>query len=546
LRKMLNVLKNIRLKLSVPPSAVDYNELSVYQNLLSDVTKDIKTVEGKRYFHSLLINALRQLSKKSDSQILLAYHHRRNKNQWILAKNETEAKIAVTGQLEFLSDHNTVYHFKDNDPLLSKLTFNPQGGKVKRGLVFQFFNEYDYIILSAEQNAHGLKYIEVITPLVLELKNRLELHQQQNDLKIEVHTLRTQLSQSDLKLRKTEKSLKKRVYEINNLLEISSELYSILNLDQLLNSSLLTIVGQIGCQKSFALLFDQKTNSFSRNFSKGFLETEKPKLDIEVDNILIKYLQERRRPLLIKDIQKTPDLNAIAEEFNTRQIELIAPLISSNRVRGIVGCGNKLYGSFLDASDLQIFTILVNIIAVSISNAIMYEDVKKMSFTDAMTSLNNYRYFENRLREEINRARRNKGCVSLIMLDIDFFKNYNDTLGHQAGDEALRVVGWILRNSVRDEDVVNRYGGEEFGIILPGLEKSAVHFLAERIRVKMHEHPIYKEYIQPGGSLTVSLGGASFPDDAENFENLVARADHALYQSKENGRNRFTLFQSAE
>jgi len=87
LRKMLNVLKNIRLKLSVPPSAVDYNELSVYQNLLSDVTKDIKTVEGKRYFHSLLINALRQLSKKSDSQILLAYHHRRNKNQWILAKN---------------------------------------------------------------------------------------------------------------------------------------------------------------------------------------------------------------------------------------------------------------------------------------------------------------------------------------------------------------------------------------------------------------------------------------------------------------------------
>jgi len=206
--------------------------------------------------------------------------------------------------LEFLSDHNTVYHFKDNDPLLSKLTFNPQGGKVKRGLVFQFFNEYDYIILSAEQNAHGLKYIEVITPLVVELKNRLELHQQQNDLKIEVHTLRTQLSQSDLKLRKTEKSLKKRVYEINNLLEISSELYSILNLDQLLNSSLLTIVGQIGCQKSFALLFDQKTNSFSRNFSKGFLETEKPKLDIEVDNILIKYLQERRRPLLIKDIQK--------------------------------------------------------------------------------------------------------------------------------------------------------------------------------------------------------------------------------------------------
>ena len=130
------------------------------------------------------------------------------------------------------------------------------------------------------------------------------------------------------------------------------------------------------------------------------------------------------------------------------------------------------------------------------------------------------------------------------MLDIDFFKNYNDKLGHQTGDEALRTVGWILKNTVRDGDIVNRYGGEEFAIILPGMEKSMITILAERIRAKVEEYPFYKEHVQPGGSLTVSLGGATFPTDADSFESLVKRADQALYYSKNKGRNFCTIFSS--
>jgi diguanylate cyclase (GGDEF)-like protein len=159
-----------------------------------------------------------------------------------------------------------------------------------------------------------------------------------------------------------------------------------------------------------------------------------------------------------------------------------------------------------------------------------------------MTNLNNYRYFENRLVEEINRSRRNNTCVSLLMLDIDEFKNYNDELGHQAGDEALRTVGWILKNVVRDGDIVNRYGGEEFAIILPGMEKDLISILAERIRMKIDEHPFYKQKVQPGGSLTISLGGATFPSDADDFEMLVLKADKALYHSKKSGKNRCTIF----
>jgi len=160
-----------------------------------------------------------------------------------------------------------------------------------------------------------------------------------------------------------------------------------------------------------------------------------------------------------------------------------------------------------------------------------------------MTNLHNYRSFVSRLKEEINRAKRNKANVSLIIVDIDHFKNYNDTLGHQAGDEALREVGKMLRKTVRDEDIVSRYGGEEFCIIFPGIAKEEIFNLGERIRENMEKHRFYKEKVQPLGKITISLGGSTYPDDAEGMHGLIQKADEALYQAKHLGRNRMIVTQ---
>jgi diguanylate cyclase (GGDEF)-like protein len=170
------------------------------------------------------------------------------------------------------------------------------------------------------------------------------------------------------------------------------------------------------------------------------------------------------------------------------------------------------------------------------------EDLRKISITDSLTELYNRRFFQDRLTEEIERAKRYPQSLSLIMLDIDNFKKYNDTYGHQAGDEALRITAGILRNSIRNIDVVARYGGEEFAVILPMTEASAAKDIAERIRGGVDCRYFPDEFLRSTVKLSVSLGIASFPQDADNLFDLIRNADKALYVAKVGGKNVVSLF----
>jgi len=153
-----------------------------------------------------------------------------------------------------------------------------------------------------------------------------------------------------------------------------------------------------------------------------------------------------------------------------------------------------------------------------------------------MTDLHNYRYFELRLKEEMIRHQRTKAGLSLLILDVDYFNNFNDTLGHQAGDNVLRTLGKILKETARENDIVARYGGEEFALILPAVDQEGAMVLAERIRENIEKTVFEGENIQPTGKLTVSIGEASLLDDS-TFERLVKNADVALYAAKKAGRN---------
>jgi diguanylate cyclase (GGDEF)-like protein len=177
------------------------------------------------------------------------------------------------------------------------------------------------------------------------------------------------------------------------------------------------------------------------------------------------------------------------------------------------------------------------------------EHLERLSLTDGLTGLYNIRYFSNRLKEEVARAKR-YGCVcSLLFIDIDFFKRVNDTHGHHCGDKVLKIVADILMGTsdnltvisrLRKSDIVARYGGEEFVIILPETDKKGANIVGKRIRRNVEEHEFTCNRVSV--PVTVSVGIASIPEDAESPEVLIRNADEAMYRAKQNGRNRVELF----
>lgn len=165
------------------------------------------------------------------------------------------------------------------------------------------------------------------------------------------------------------------------------------------------------------------------------------------------------------------------------------------------------------------------------------DELRQLAITDGLTGLYNYRYFKDQLQQELNRARRHDLNISLIMIDIDHFKHYNDKNGHPAGDEVLRGIARLLKDNIRNIDIAARYGGEEFSLILIETDKTSAKFVAEKIRKLVEENSFEFEGSQPDGKLTISSGVATFPEDGEDLDNLVNKADQRLYLAKQAGRN---------
>lgn len=168
------------------------------------------------------------------------------------------------------------------------------------------------------------------------------------------------------------------------------------------------------------------------------------------------------------------------------------------------------------------------------NNAIL----KNLAIRDGLTALYNHRYFQEALAVELVRSRRYTRNVSLVFMDVDYFKKYNDAHGHPDGDKVLIALSNIFRDSVRVSDIVARYGGEEFVLLLPETTKENALRLAEFIRKKVSDHPFPGRETQPLGRVTISLGVATFPQDGTDGSSLIERADKALYEAKRTGRNK--------
>lgn len=254
-------------------------------------------------------------------------------------------------------------------------------------------------------------------------------------------------------------------------------------------------------------------------------------------------------PILVQNIENDSRFGRRNRPRYSTKSFVSIPIAMDHRVIGVLNLADKVTGEIFAEEDLRVLEGVAVQATIAIERSSYYQqsqELRKISITDPLTGLLNRRYFQERLTEEVDRATRHGHPLSLIMIDIDHFKAYNDGNGHPAGDKALMLTGRALRGSIRGIDVVSRFGGEEFAVILPETRKTEAEEIGERIRREVEGLYFPGEESLPLGRLTVSLGVAGFPEDAGDLKNLIQRADQALYQAKDQGRNRIVVYGVAE
>lgn len=261
------------------------------------------------------------------------------------------------------------------------------------------------------------------------------------------------------------------------------------------------------------------------------------RIKLHRDSPLIHWLEEEGKPLLCDSIEDYPDFDKIATEertaINAAQIELLCPMLSKRRLVGILALGKKHARGYYSRDDVDLVATLSDEAAVAIENAQIYAEAQEKADTDELTGLRNHRYFQQRLNEEIDKCCQSEDVFSLLFMDLDFFKTYNDIYGHVLGDEILKETGQVIRDSIRYVDIGARYGGDEFAIILLQTHLDGAVVLAERIRQQFALLMTGK-----GIPLTCSIGIASWRTDGVTREKLIQAADSALYHAKRTGGNR--------
>jgi len=317
---------------------------------------------------------------------------------------------------------------------------------------------------------------------------------------------------------------------------------------------IITIIFSLFCREFFLQrLKRQETNcTCLLNELKG-LNDFKKSLNLE-NNLLNKKFDDTLALYeLTKDISKSLDAQEVFTIFNknlTKHIGLgdcryiknsadlikyknymILPLnLEENQAAGYLAVDR------IPGADKEKFGILTQQFLIGLRRALLYQKVQELTITDALTSVYCRRYFLERFSEELKRSKKNKLCLTFLMIDVDNFKQFNDRYGHLVGDVILRQVSRAISQAVRQIDFIGRYGGEEISVVLAETNKDQANFAAQRIRqaIALEVIKAYGEELK----VTVSIGVSTFPDNALNMQNLIEMADQALYLAKETGKNK--------
>jgi diguanylate cyclase (GGDEF)-like protein/putative nucleotidyltransferase with HDIG domain len=323
------------------------------------------------------------------------------------------------------------------------------------------------------------------------------------------------------------------------VLNFAQKMSSVLDLGELAEAMLRPLTKAVGASQASLLLSGD--GDFISQFAERLVEGE-PITSIKLvkDSPIINWLSREDKPLSRELTDLSSEFKEASEverkSLDAVGIELLCPIKSKGNLIGILALSKKQSGGSYSTDDMDLLVTVASEAGVVMENAQLYAKAKERAHTDELTGLFNHRYFHERLDEEISRCSRFGDIFSLLFLDMDLFKAYNDIYGHLAGDDMLKQIGQYIKSSMRGIDMAFRYGGDEFTVILPQASLDDACKVAERIRKR-----IEVEMDSKGAPLTCSLGIASWPTDGVMREEIIQASDASLYYAKQMGRNRVCL-----
>ena len=332
------------------------------------------------------------------------------------------------------------------------------------------------------------------------------------------------------------------------LLDTAMALNSTLQLDDILDRILDNVGKLVKYDSAMVLLVEGKSVRKIRYRNNRQNPSTQPVLgDIQANLINVPILNAiitTQKPWLSDDIQKDARWDVIAAPGMQRIHSFIcAPIVTRGNVVGLIDVVSAIPGFFTPLHTERIMAFATQA-AVAFENARLFEQARHLSLIDPLTELYNMRYFQEFAKREFERIQRYDRTLSIAMIDIDHFKNVNDTYGHRFGDIALREISRRISNSVRSMDIVARYGGEEFIVLMPETNSDEAFQIAERIRLSVVDSQIEKENVK--FSVSLSLGIAELSKKNKNLEELMNCADQALYSAKGAGRNQVFRYKADE
>lgn len=335
--------------------------------------------------------------------------------------------------------------------------------------------------------------------------------------------------------------LERRNEELETLVEIGKALTSTLEVREVLGIIMDKVSLLLRPKTWSLLLLDENTDELTFEIAVSPAPERLKGIRLRKGEGIAGWVAEHGEPLLIPNVGEDQRFAPQVDEalsFQTRSIVCV-PLKSKDRILGVVELVNSLEEDRFSEADLKILGTIADYAAIAIENARYVQKVRELVNTDELSGLHNSRYLLEFLDYEIDRAQRYGSPLSLVFLDLDFFKEVNDTHGHLVGSRLLAEMGGLIRQHIRKTDMAARYGGDEFVIVLPNTTKEGAYRLAQHLRGLVKEH----DFLAEDGyriRVTASFGVATYPIDAPSKLALLRLADQAMYRVKESTRDGVT------